>query len=213
MKQKKKIDSPEIHEVLEESTFDALGYRTEGKRFENLQETETVRGKEFYSCVFNKVDFSNAKNRNTGFVDCVFDNCDFSNGYFDEVVLRRVVFKNCRMTGCDFSSGTLQDVVFQGCQLDYTNFNSSKIQYVRYQECRMLEGSMSMCKQSGLQFEDTVLNGTEFLQTSLKDVDFRTAQIDGIAVEMSNLKGSIMTMEQAAACAQLLGIIVKDEFH
>ena len=70
-----------------------------------------------------------------------------------------------------------------------------------------------MCKQSGLQFENTVLNGAELLQTSLKGVDFRTAQIDGIAVEMSNLKGAIMTMEQAAACAQLLGIIVKDEFH
>ena len=209
----RKIDLPDIPEDLETKTLDKLNYRTEKSFFDSIENTISLKGKEFFYSKFNKVTLSNEKNTGVEFVDCIFDHCDFSNGYFPEMVARRVIFKSCRMTGCDFTMSTLQDVVFDGCQLNYCNFSSSKINYVLLKNCMCQEAIFSSCKQTGLQFEQTSLSGTEFFRTSLKNVDFRTSNIQNIIVEIGSLKGSIMSLEQAAACAQLLGIIIKDDFH
>jgi uncharacterized protein YjbI with pentapeptide repeats len=63
-------------------------------------------------------------------------------------------------------------------------------------------------------FKDTKLKecvfvNAEFLDTPLSGLDFSDSDISGFTVNPENLRGSVMNQIQAAACAQLLGIIVR----
>ena len=49
----------------------------------------------------------------------------------------------------------------------------------------------------------------QLFRTSLKNVDFRTCNIEGITVEKEDLQGMIVNEFQAIDLSKILGIIVK----
>jgi uncharacterized protein YjbI with pentapeptide repeats len=206
---KKEIDAPVIEQepvMAQEKQID--GSRSDGLRFDHESWQIDHEGHAFYNCVFDHVTLSGSV-RSALFVDCSFVHCDFSNASFQEAVMRRCRLSSCRLTGTDFSNGIFQDVLFLDCHLGYGNFSGTKLKWVKYDGCNMKESAFSLASQNHLFFTKCDLSGAEFLQMPLKEIDFSDDVIDGFSVNIECLRGAIMSQEQAAACARLLGIIVR----
>lgn len=184
------------------------GSRTDAGTFAHTAFVLEHEGHAFYQCVFDHVTITPSM-RSAMVVDCTFMHCDFSNASFQETVLRRCRLSNCRLTGTDFSSSIFQDVLFADCHLGYGNFSGSKLKWVRFSACMMKDSAFSLGSQNHLYFTRCDLSGAEFLRMPLKDIDFTDDTIDGFSVNTECLRGAIMSQEQAAACARLLGIIVR----
>ena len=60
-----------------------------------------------------------------------------------------------------------------------------------------------------VKFIDTNLYKAQLFRTNLKDIDFRTCNIEGIIVGQEDLKGMIVNDFQAVELSKLLGIIIK----
>lgn len=57
--------------------------------------------------------------------------------------------------------------------------------------------------------QDCNWNGSSFFRTTLNGIDFRTSQIEGIVVQIEDVKGCTVTPMQAVDLAELMGLIVK----
>ena len=56
---------------------------------------------------------------------------------------------------------------------------------------------------------DTVrLQDSQWIETPLKGLDFRQAELSGITVDPRFLPGAVITEEQAVAFARLLGLVI-----
>ena len=53
------------------------------------------------------------------------------------------------------------------------------------------------------------MNGVEFFQTKLKDIDVSNCQISDLRVPVESLKGLIVNYDQALSLSLLLGIKIK----
>ena len=63
-----------------------------------------------------------------------------------------------------------------------------------------------------LTFDRCTFSQTEFLHTSLKQLDFTSSDISGILLDPSSVRGMIVTSYQAITLSRLLGIVIQDEF-
>ena len=66
-----------------------------------------------------------------------------------------------------------------------------------------------MMKWKKVTFTDSNLFGSEFVQTKLKDIDLSTCNIEDIRVDINNLKGCSVNLEQALELSLLMGIKIK----
>ncbi len=163
---------------------------------------------EFSGCSFESIVFASSM-RGCLFMDAVFENCDFSNADFRESVCRRVIFRKCRMTGADFSCSTLQDVQLLGCKADYVNFNASSFKNILLKDNLFMNGAFSACKVKEMEIHACDFSNADFFQTSLQDLDFSEAVIDGFTVDTEHLKGASFNAAQGLAIAELMGIHIK----
>ena len=69
--------------------------------------------------------------------------------------------------------------------------------------------ALGECKLKENKWDDCNLMQAQLFRTSLKNVDFRTCNIDGITVEKEDLQGMIVNEFQAIDLSKILGIIVK----
>ncbi len=206
----KKIVEPDIPSVLQEGSIndEFESHRIDMMKYENDICTQDLSMHEFHGCVFHNITFTEDM-ESCLFADCLFDHCDFSNAHASQMVVRRAYFVNCRMTGTEFIRSTIEDMRVKGCHGMYINFSSSKMKRVSFQESNLSEGAFSMCKWSDVLFDDCDLRKAELVQSSLSKIDLSTCQIDGFVVRMEDLKGVIMSEDQALACTRFLGIEIK----
>ena len=77
----------------------------------------------------------------------------------------------------------------------------------------MPQGSASLqeCIWKGLRLDRTALQSADFLHTPLAGLDLTGCTLDGIAVSNTHaeLRGAVVTMEQAAMLAKRLGLVIK----
>ena len=64
-------------------------------------------------------------------------------------------------------------------------------------------------KLKSIKLIDSNLYKAQMFKTTLKNIDFRTCNIEGITVDKDDLKGMIVNDFQAIELSKLLGIIIK----
>ena len=58
-------------------------------------------------------------------------------------------------------------------------------------------------------FKNSDFEKTEFLNTKLKGIDFSSCNINDISIGPNDIKGTIVSQEQALVLISLFGIIIK----
>jgi uncharacterized protein YjbI with pentapeptide repeats len=164
---------------------------------------------EFTEVKFDNVTFDEAAVSKMYLRDVVFERCDLANAQLSEMTMKRVTFLNCRLVGTSFAESYFEDVVFQDCNLQLAALGFSKQKNVHYASCRLKDADFYENKLAKVAFTDCDLSGINFVGTALKGVDISSSQFDRISVTIEDLKGCIVSQDQALAFLVMLGLVIK----
>lgn len=162
-------------------------------------------GATFKSCSFEQTDFSHSE-----WVDCTFENCQFLNNDFSGSLFFQTEFNKCQLMGANFADNTWKKVKVSDSKADYFNLSGSKLTDCCFNAVSLLEAYFQEVKvKSKLVYKNCDLSGSDFLQTSLKGVDFSSSYFESLLVTAEQIKGCTISAMQATLFVGLLGVKVK----
>ena len=203
------IRKPDLHAGPEPVTLESIRYnqRVEGVRLDN-ETIQELDADQFLECIWNRVNVSGSF-RGTRFTDVIFDHCDFSNAVFDETSFVRCQFSQCRMTGISLIEAAFTDVTLEKCTCAYANLNCTRWNRASFDEVLFREAAFGESVLNGVTVQTCDFTGCELPGTSLKDVDLSDSVLQNIMIRPEDIKGAILSTEQAVICAQLLDVKIK----
>lgn len=166
--------------------------------------------KSITNCTFSQIQFDACKLKATHFTDVRFENCDLSNISFAESSLFRVEFISCKLVGANLSETILNHISMQDCNARYLNLSMSKINQARFSACDLRNSDINDCKLTSIAFSNCELIETEFSHTPLKGIDLSDSHIEGMHVNLPDIRGAIVNTSQAMDLISLLGLKIKD---
>jgi uncharacterized protein YjbI with pentapeptide repeats len=170
---------------------------------------QTAQRATFRNMAFKNARFNGASLCGADIGDIRFENCDLSNLDLNGAMIYRAVFTGCRITGVDLSSSRLRNIVFENCGGKYANFRFAHIENAVFKNCSM----------QGTEFQSaaiikTVFNGDDLRQAQmsgvpLSGIDLSSCEIDGLGTRPEDLRGAIISPEQAVTAAKIIGMTIK----
>lgn len=154
----------------------------------------------FIDCSFKSAQISDVK----------FVNCDLSNLSLSGSSLYRVEFISCKLVGANLSETTMNHVLMDDCNGNYINLSISKLNQVKLSRCDFRNGSISELRPGLFEFDNCRLTEADLSRTALRGMDLRNSQIEGIQINIPDLRGAIVSSTQAMDLIPLLGVVVKD---
>ena len=136
--------------------------------------------------LYQQIDLSNQEVRNLVFRDAVFDHLSLANGQFASFDC-----SNVRFEGCDFST------------FRFANFN-----LVHFNQTRLVESEFFEVTWKKLLLEACDLTESNWLNTSLKGLDFSQNTFERLTFSPNYLSGLKVTPEQAIYLASALGLVI-----
>ncbi len=90
-------------------------------------------------------------------------------------------------------------------------FDRTRLRRVAFLSSDLTGASFCDCQWKDWTLTRTVLRSARLLHTSLAGLDLTDCVLDGIAISDTNveLRGALVTMEQAAMLAKRLGLVIK----
>lgn len=158
---------------------------------------EPLEKGEYESCEFEQCNFSGLDLSGFSFESCSFTSCDLSNVKVFKTGFQQVVFKDCKVLGVHFHTCNpfLLEFSFEQCQLDYCSFFNLPMKKTKLEGCRMLEASFTQADISGGSFRGSDLSGVIFDRTVLEKTDFRNTQNFEIDPELNRVKGAFFDLD------------------
>jgi uncharacterized protein YjbI with pentapeptide repeats len=212
MTKNSKIEKPKIQSNLEPAQFEDV-YYDEDPMLSNCEIKHAfVEGEELERLVLSRVSFKGVRLLNSSFrradvTDTLFDNC---NTRFEEGIIHRVHFKDCKLLGLDLSQANLKNVTFENCILNISSFIDAKLKQVLFEKSTLHTANFYDCRLEKATFDQCDLNDIDFTVTSLNGIDISTSFFERIRVEAENLRGCIVSPQQAVSFASLFGLRVKE---
>jgi uncharacterized protein YjbI with pentapeptide repeats len=145
----------------------------------------------------------------TEFEDVIFEGCDLSNVNFSDAILLRTAFINCRMTGVNFSGAVLKDTDMENSMVKYANFHFARFDRAAFTECNCTNTDFGEATFGRMKFVQTDLRQSQMSGTSLADIDFTSCDIDGLGARPEDLRGVILSADQAITAAKIIGVIIR----
>ena len=162
----------------------------------------------FHGCVFENVDFSRCSFRDVRFEACRFIRCNMERAW-----LSRCDFAGCSAPGLDLLGARVAGVSFTDCDLSYANLSDAKLEWVRAVGTRFREAALQRSKLRSVSFDACDFTRVDAFGTSLARVDMSTCDFLApvLSSDFHELRGCIVSPEQALALAGLLGVVVADD--
>ncbi len=123
---------------------------------------------------------------------------------------RDVSVSDSRFTGARLDGANLSLVVFDRCKMNLIQCQLSKLRNVRFDACDLSGAFFNDSDIAGTVFEGSDLTGADFSGANLQGCDFRRANVQDIRVGPEQLKGVIVTSDQALYLARLLGLEIRE---
>lgn len=210
-----RITSPALEGEIESSKSLKEWFKTKetvrGLRFSKQTEEQIdCSYRSITNCTFNHVQFNTCKLKACHLTDVRFENCDLSNISFAESSFFRVEFVACKLVGTNFSETVLNHLSMQDCNARYINLSMSKINQARFSACDLRNSDINDCKLASIAFDNCELIEAEFSHTPLRGIDLSDCHIEGIHVNLPDIKGAIVNTTQAMDLTSLLGLVIKD---
>lgn len=163
----------------------------------------------FNGCKFINVDFSRYPLKKVSLIDCIFEKCNLSGSDFSNTSIYRCTFEECNLLGSNFIMSGIIDVSIIDSKCDYINFSDSKFKHFLLKNSSVKEGRVVHSILDDVSFENVNFNESEFLNTKLGGIDFSSCNINNIGITTNDIKGVIVSEEQALMLINLFGIVVK----
>lgn len=210
------VTLPVMNELVTMDISDAVArYYEEEKDIKGLRITGAALNGNFSRIGFTKVIFdhcrlSGSDFSNCDFIDVSFESCDLSGCRFREGFFQRVSFHQVKAVGTGFGEAVFKNLTIKESNLSYASFAKSKFERANI-SAELQDASFAECRLKSFGFENSDLTRADFFKTSLKGLDLRSCRIDGIVLSdsLSELRGAVVDMYQAAALALKLGIEIK----
>ncbi len=190
--------------------FDANEYNEE--RFVELEASgEDFELRQFYDCVFERCDFSQANLSGCRFVDCTFSFCNLANSIMRATALRSVVFSESKLLGVDFSlvDQVMLEVSFDKCDLSYGAFSRLDLRAVKLLNSNLLEAQFESCNMIAADFSGSTLEGTSFANCDLTKADFSDAEGYCFDPRLNKIKGAKFSLPEAVTLLKAFDIVLK----
>ncbi|WP_227011657.1 pentapeptide repeat-containing protein [Paenibacillus lutimineralis] len=159
---------------------------------------------------FKNVLFSNTSLTGIELTDVIFEKCDLSNIDFSGAIIHRTEFRDCKMMGMNLTDATLRNVVLNHCLADYANFRFSNMKQVIIQDSFLRKADFGYSKWLKVEFYQADIDQAQLSDIDLNGIDLSDCAFNGLGVNVENLRGCIITREQAYVFANLFGLIIKE---
>jgi uncharacterized protein YjbI with pentapeptide repeats len=143
-------------------------------------------------------------------VDVECERTDLSMTEWPGAQLTRVTFRDCLATGAKWAGCAIEDVRFIGCKLEYASLAAARLRRVSFEQCRLREADFSGADLAGTSFAECDLRGVDLVGAKLAGAQVWSSTMQEVRVEARDVRGLVVSREQAAALAQLFGIVVRD---
>lgn len=163
----------------------------EEKTFEKADFTENALPKgDYENCRFINCDFSNSDLSNVNFADCEFSGCNLSLAKIPKTAFKNVKFRNCKLLGLRFDSCNdfLFAVYFENCILNISSFYKLKLKGTNFINSSLQEVDFTLSDLSNSLFDNCDMARATFENTVLNKTDFRTSYNYSIDPELNRMK-------------------------
>lgn len=158
----------------------------------------TFEGSVFRDCLFEQVDFGDCTFRDVRFEQCRFIGCTMDKGW-----LNRVDLRDCSAPGLSLLQARLSQVSAAACDLSFANISETSIDHMALRDCRMREAAFQRAK----------LRHVSLADCDLTRIDVSTClfQAPVLSGDHRELRGLVVSPEQALSLATLLGVRIAEE--
>lgn len=159
-------------------------------------------------CLFRNCRLTGCDFTRTTLSQVRFEHCDLSGVRFDDAGLHQVSFYDCRGLGAYFIGALWDEVTVSDSVFDYANFIRAE-----WRQCQ-LSGSFRDAALGELTVKKSVVDDCDFTRSDwsrakIGGLDFTKAVIEGAVFSLDGLGGVIVSREQAAELARLLGLQIR----
>ncbi len=162
----------------------------------------------FRDCTFDTAIFSGCTLRDVRFINCRFIRC-----FFDRAWLSRVDFIDCSAPGISLLQTRLAHVTARNTDFSYANLSETSIDQLRLSSCRLVEAAMQLAKIKRISLEGCDLTRLDVYRTPLTGIDLSdcTFVAPTLSQDYHELRGAIVSPDQALDLSRLLGIRIADD--
>ena len=170
--------------------------------FVDLDLTEVQdRGATFTECTFRRARFNVSVHVDAAFVNCTFVNCSFFDARFTDCKLVGSTFDRCTFDVMQVAGGNWSHVSLAGADLRRASFRGT----------RLREADLTGVRCQGAPLRDVDLSGALLHGAKLAGCDLRGSDLSALDPNVVELRGAIVTYEQALVVAAALGLDVRPE--
>ncbi|MGD0677768.1 MAG: pentapeptide repeat-containing protein [Polyangiaceae bacterium] len=180
--------------------------RIEGGAFSGSR-CDSIRLEEVHiaACAFDDSKLTNVKWR-----DVLCERSTFSMIDWRGAAFTRAEVHGCRLTGGKLVEAQLDDVRFIECHFDYGSFIDARLSRVAFESCHLREADFRGADLTGTSFVDCNLERADFSRARLRRADVSRSTVTGMTAGPADVRGLVVSREQACSLAVLFGLIVRD---
>jgi len=186
---------------------DYEGFMLEGANFDEA----AAAGVTFTRIHFQKCDLARTELHHVEFTDVRFQACNLAGVNWESARMARIALEECGLVGARLFDASLDDLSARDSNCDMAIFWKARFSHVCFERCTFRRASFEGADLSGVVFGECDLTGADFRNAKLAATDFRGSCLDGISAEARDLRGAIISPDQAADLVGLLGVSVKWE--
>ena len=178
-------------------------YSTVSKCIITNTEAIIVADIRFDRCIF---EFSTIEN--SEWIRCEFRYCDLSNKNIYESYLSDVTFDNCKLLATTIAKSSIKGITINGCLCREFSIIETKVDHYRMKSSDWSLGAFRDIKYRHVVLNENKVDGLDFADTVLKDIDLRDCEFDSIVYTPRLIKGLKIRSDQALGFVMQMGIKV-----
>lgn len=162
----------------------------------------------FRDCLFERVDL-----RDCTFRDTVFESCRFIGCAMDGAWLDRVDMIDCSAPGVSMLRARLARVRAVSTDFSYANLSETSIDRLRLEGCKLREVALQRSKLKRVRWDSCDLTSLDVFGTPLTGIDVSSCLFAApvLSGDYRELRGAVVSADQALDLVRLLGVRVADE--
>lgn len=171
-----------------------------GCDFNDIDLTEAqTRGVVFDECTFGNVRLNASRHADSAFLRCTFTRCNLFEAEFD----------GCKLTGSTFDDSPVRPMRVKGGDWSFASLARADLRGVTFDGVRMREVDLSGANCAGATITGADLSGANLRGADLSGCDLRGSDLTTLDPATVELRGAIITPEQAVVIAQNIGLEIR----
>ena len=170
--------------------------------FVDLDMTEVRNiGAVFTECTFRNAKLNCSVHTDSAFVNCTFSGCNLFDARFD----------GCKLVGTKFDRCTFELLKVEGGNWSHVGLAGADLRAATFTDVRMREADLTKARLEGASLRGVDLSEAWLHGAKLDECDLRGSDLGAIDFEGVELKGAIVSAQQAVTIAMALGLDVRED--